>query len=129
MFFKLPNFFNKSLWLEHFQHLGRHVQSHGANQQRLGEQMRCFPWDVGDLLLEGEEGKVPIKEMKHLCDWHLPNYKWKTLRNWKVTARAVKSSRRRDGREGRAYLDFSLHQAVEKYLPEIQEKLLHMAVD
>src|SRR6266436_398232 len=105
-FFRIPNPFELEQWLEYADRLAEHDREMFKTADWLETWDERFPWDVGDWLLEGEEGKLPIKKLKEYAAQKFPRHKWKTLRNWKVTARAIESSRRRDGRDGRAWVDF-----------------------
>jgi hypothetical protein len=126
-FFNVPNPFDKDAWLDYADRLGKHVSYVDTETERLAKQNGWLSWDVGDLLLEGERGKVPIKELEAIAAVRFPRHRWKTLRNWKVTARAIEPSRRRDGRGGRDSLSYSLHQVVEKFNPELQDIFLEKA--
>lgn len=128
-FFRVPNWFDLKQWLEYADRLGEHGAEIDRKSDWVDKWGERFAWDVGDWLLEGEAGKLPMRQLKEYADQKFPEYAWHTLRNWKVTCRAIESSRRQDGREGRGWLPFSTHQVVEKYPPEQQEQFLQAAVE
>ena len=128
-FFNVPNPFDKDGWLVYGTKLGEHVGYVDRKTEDLAKLNGWFPWDVGDWLLEGERGRIPMKQLEAYAAEQFPRYGWHTLRNWKVTARAIESSRRRDGREGRDSLSYSVNQVVEKYDPELQDIFLDKAVE
>jgi hypothetical protein len=143
-FFKV-NWFRVDIWREWGQHLGESGKNHYADELELNEKQAAIVekagwlmWDVGDWLLAAELGGMKMSQMKKETAEIFPHRKWKTLRNWKVTSRAIESSRRRDGRQGREGLEheqpvpvlsYSMHQQVEKFPPETQEELLRDAVN
>ena len=125
---EIPNGFEKELWRIR----GRYMAAHGIDlckkEEELAERLGWFMWDMGDWLLEGEEGGLSTKQLRREAGEICPSRTWHTMENWKVTSRAIEPSRRRDGREGRASLPYSLHKVVEKFAPEVQDQLLEMAV-
>jgi hypothetical protein len=140
-FFEMPNPFDLELWDAYGDYLADHRRELDKEQDRFAEQFeeKCgwFNWDVGDWLLEGEDGGVPGKELKRWAESKFAKHRrrsWKTMKNWKVTARAFRQvdgepSRRRDGREGRAAISYSNHQLVEQFPPATQDLLLDVALD
>jgi hypothetical protein len=115
-FFEMPNDFHLPLWKDYGRQL---LKAHGQMQ-----------WDIGDWLIEGEdEGKLSAADLKrHALTATKYRWAWQTLKNFKVTARAIPPSRRRDGQDGRPELSYSMHVEIAKFEDaEIQEKLLAMA--
>ncbi|HWZ97287.1 MAG TPA: hypothetical protein VN025_05955 [Candidatus Dormibacteraeota bacterium] len=129
-FFNMPNPFELEQWLEHADRLAEHAKDMAKTADWLNTWGERFQWDIGDWLLDGEAGRLPVKKLKEYAAQKFPRRSWHTLENWKVTARAIESSRRRDGRsEGVAWLPFSTHQIVAKYDPELQDQFLQEAFD
>jgi hypothetical protein len=126
-FFKMPNPFDLELWQTYAKYLSAHGRDLDKKEEQLTEKCGWEIWDIGDLLLEGEEGGLSMKKLRKEAEQFWPKRKWKTLRNYKVTSKAIESSRRRDGREGRPSLPYSLHQVVEQFEPEVQDYLLERA--
>jgi hypothetical protein len=122
-FFKIPNF-----ELEQWKVYGKYLSAHGRvlakSEEVLAEKCGWFMWDSDDWLVDGEQGGMPTKKLRRYAEEICPHRAWKTMRNWKVTAKAIEPSRRRDGREGRESLPYSVHQIIEQFDPEIQEQLL-----
>lgn len=111
----LDNFQLKD-WKNRLRHL---LRAHGQMQ-----------WDIGDHLIEGEDqGKLAEADLKrHALAATQNRWAWKTLRNFKVTARAIPPSRRRDGHDGRREVSYSIHAEIAKFKDaETQERLLEMA--
>ena len=124
-FFKMPNPFELEQWKVYGKYLSAHGRVLAKNEEVLAEKCGWFMWDIGDWLLEGEEAGMPTKKLRKYAEEICRHRAWKTMRNWKVTSRAIESSRRRDGREGRESLPYSVHQIIEQFDPEIQEQFLH----
>jgi len=125
-FFEMPIPFERELWRVHGRYLTAHGQDLSKEEKKLAEKLGWFMWDMGDWLLEGEKG-LSRKQLRQEAQKICPHRAWQTLKNWKITARAIESSRRRDGREGRRSLEYSLHKEVEKFDPDLQEELLAVA--
>ena len=112
----MPNDFHLPLWKDYGRQL---LKAHGQMQ-----------WDIGDWLIEGEdEGKLSAADLKkHALAATRNRWEWKTLRNFKVTARAIPASRRRDGQDGRLEVSYSMHVEIAKFKDAaVQERLLELA--
>lgn len=139
-FFEPPNTFDRGLWDLYGDYIAGHGRELDKERDKFAEQFeeKCgwFKWDVGDWLLEGEEGGLSMKELRKRAEQKFAkrNRTWKTMRNWKVTSRAFRvvdgePSRRRDGRDGRPVLSYSHHQLVEQFPIETQDMLLDLALN
>src|ERR1700730_6277845 len=100
---EMPTDFQLRYWKNRLRHL---LRAHGQMQ-----------WDIGDLLIEGEDkGKLIEADLKrHALTATQNRWAWKTLRNFKVTARAIPASRRRDGHDGRPEVSYSMHVDAAKF--------------
>ncbi len=143
-FFKV-NWFRLDIWREWGQHLGQRGKDHYAVELDLNEKQAAviekagwLMWDVGDWLVAAELGGMKMSQLKREAAKIFPHREWKTLRRWKMTSKAIESSRRRDGRQGREGLDhwetlpvlsYSIHKEVEKFPPDYQDELLAIAVE
>src|SRR6266481_5106202 len=95
---------------------------HGISKARVDMQ-----WEIGDLLVEAKDfGKMADKTLKQEAE-KATKREWGTIKNYMVTSRAIPPSRRRDGRDGRPELDYSIHVEVRKFDEENQERLLKIA--
>jgi len=119
-------YFSVGEWLDE----GRELVKHG---KYLANQESCRQWGIGDWLLKGEGGvqarALRTKEFKRQA-LKITRYKsWGALKNLMTISRRVPESRRRDGREGRQYLAYSIHQEIAKKFDdeETQERLLDFA--
>jgi hypothetical protein len=80
-------------------------------------------WAIGDWLVEADViGRLPDTKLKEHAE-KITKKAWKTLRNYKVTCRAIPptSSRRRDG------LSYSIHDLVAKFDQHYQTTALDRA--
>jgi hypothetical protein len=143
-FFKV-NWFRVDIWREWGQHLGGRGKNHYADELELNEKQAAIVekagwlmWDVGDWLVAAELGGMKMSQLRREAAGIFPHREWKTLRHWKMTSKAIESSRRRDGRQGREGLDhweklpilsYSMHKEVEKFPPQYQDELLAIAVE
>jgi hypothetical protein len=112
----MPDGFQLKEWKNRLREL---LRAHGQTQ-----------WEIGDILIEGEDqGKLMEADLKRYALTATQyRWAWKTLRNFKVTARAIPPSRRRDGRNGLPELSYSMHVEIAKFKdPAVQERLLVMA--
>lgn len=122
-----PVAFDVKMWLE----LGQELMKVNDFTQHSA---RALQWDIGDWLVEGEDEGITRKALKtkefkrHAL--RITKYKsWGALKNLMTIVRRVPESRRRDGREGRKYLSFTIHQEIAKKFreEEHQEKLFEIA--
>jgi len=128
-FLNVPNSFDRGGWRLYGKYIGAHGSDLAKKEAALAEECGWLMWDIGDWLLEGEEGGLNRKTLRREAEQIIINRKWQTLKNWKVTSRAIESSRRRDGREGRPSLPYSVHKEVEKFDADYQDSMLAEAVE
>ncbi len=109
---------------------GKELMKQNKDVARRGSHIQ---WEIGDWLLEGDKGVqkkvLRSKEFKRKA-LKITKYKnWRVLLSLMKVCRRVPESRRRDGRDGRPFLDFSIHQEIAKKFEAeaIQESLLNEA--
>jgi hypothetical protein len=116
-------------WLES----GRDLLKHEDFTNHLN---RCMQWDIGDWLIIGEENSGPKKKPMKTKEYRRNalsvagggRYKsWGSLKNLMSVARNVPESVRRDGREGRRFLDYNIHVIVAPFNADVQDQLLSEA--
>ncbi len=117
--------FSTDAWLDE----GKELEKYDKDLENRADLLQ---WDIGDWLLKGEEGGVKTKALKakDFQKYALKITKrksWGVLKNLKSVAANVEESRRRDGREGRKFLSYSMHVEIAKFDDEKQEELLQIA--
>src|SRR2546426_2513324 len=118
-------------WLDEGRELIKEEKELKGEARKFGRTHDILQWKIGDWMIEGEDDGVKKKRFKDKAfkrkAVEITKRPWGSLKNLMSVARHVPESRRRDGREGRKFLPYSLHVEVAKFDAEKQEELLQLA--
>jgi hypothetical protein len=137
-FCKPAVWFSTDGWLDKGQELTKYGKALKSKNDELTNRQGVLQWDIGDWLLEGKDGGVATKVLSHKKfkrhALEITGYKnWKSLENLMTVCRRIPDgpeSRRRDGREGRPFLAYSIHCVAAKWEDaEPQIRVLDLAAE